>query len=606
MSSDKITHYHNQNSPNIDPRVTARALYWQGWRISSIGRHLGIKPATVHSWKQRENWDGNSPMQRIESSIEARLIQLIYQEKKSDAAYKEIKHLQNALINFKTANTVKVSNQAAPENQTTATHAPEAIPNPDNKSVNIKITEKEPKYNYFNEQQLKRVQEIHFEQMFAYQRVWHDSGKKARVRNILKSRQIGATFYFAREALIDALITGRNQVFMSASRAQAYQFKMYICDLAEMVDVTMRGDIIKLENSGAKLFFLGTNSRTAQGRTGNLYLDEYFWIPKFTQLRELTGPIAQQKQYRKTYFSTPSTEDHEAFSFWTGEDYNLERPKSQHIHLDVSHQALMNPRLDPDGQTRQIVTLDDAERGGCNLFDREQIEKEYSPSTLDQLFNCVFIKNDNALFEYSLLTGCAVDSWEKWQNFYRPTAPRPCGNTPAWIGYDPTDDSDAAGLVVAIPPLKANDPFRIIERIQLYGNDFEAQADTIKKRLNIYNVTKIIIDTTGIGTAVFQLVRKFFPAVIGIKFNIEIKEQMIIKTLSLMRSRRVEFDAGDKDFMLSFMRIKRTLTPKSQQITYTSKRNKTTSHSDLAWAAMMLFYQEPLSGYTTNSSIEVY
>ena len=64
--------------------------------------------------------------------------------------------------------------------------------------------------------------------------------KKARVRNILKSRQIGATFYFAREALIDALITGRNQVFMSASRAQAYQFKMYICDLAEMVDVTMR------------------------------------------------------------------------------------------------------------------------------------------------------------------------------------------------------------------------------------------------------------------------------------------------------------------------------------------------------------------------------
>ena len=158
MSSDKITHYHNQNSPNIDPRVTARALYWQGWRISSIGRHLGIKPATVHSWKQRENWDGNSPMQRIESSIEARLIQLIYQEKKSDAAYKEIKHLQNALINFKTANTVKVSNQAAPENQTTATHAPEAIPNPDNKSVNIKIAEKEPKYNYFNEQQLKRVQ----------------------------------------------------------------------------------------------------------------------------------------------------------------------------------------------------------------------------------------------------------------------------------------------------------------------------------------------------------------------------------------------------------------------------------------------------------------
>lgn len=44
-----------QNNPNLDPRLLARNLYWQGWRISKIGQHLGIKPATVHSWKQRDN-----------------------------------------------------------------------------------------------------------------------------------------------------------------------------------------------------------------------------------------------------------------------------------------------------------------------------------------------------------------------------------------------------------------------------------------------------------------------------------------------------------------------------------------------------------------------
>jgi uncharacterized protein YjcR len=49
--------------------------------------------------------------------------------------------------------------------------------------------------------------------MFEYQRHWWDAGIKHRIRNLLKSRQIGATYYFAREALIDALTTGRNQFF---------------------------------------------------------------------------------------------------------------------------------------------------------------------------------------------------------------------------------------------------------------------------------------------------------------------------------------------------------------------------------------------------------
>ncbi len=40
--------------------------------------------------------------------------------------------------------------------------------------------------------------------MFDYQRHWWEAGNKHRIRNVLKSRQIGATYYFAHEALIDA------------------------------------------------------------------------------------------------------------------------------------------------------------------------------------------------------------------------------------------------------------------------------------------------------------------------------------------------------------------------------------------------------------------
>lgn len=49
-----------------------------------------------------------------------------------------------------------------------------------------------------------------------------------RVELFLKSRQIGATYYFAREAFLYALETGRNQNFLSAPKNQAYLFRGYI------------------------------------------------------------------------------------------------------------------------------------------------------------------------------------------------------------------------------------------------------------------------------------------------------------------------------------------------------------------------------------------
>lgn len=605
MTPDNLAPY----NPNLDPRYLARSLYWQGWRISAIGRHLGIKPATVHSWKQRENWDGGSPAQRVATSAEARMVQLIHLPKKSDGDYKEIRQLQ-ALINGFSGNPRSTA-ATVPDTADVGKALPD-VPTIDNpprekpeRRGRARKNEK-PEQNFFEPEQFKRVQEIYREQMFGYQVTWMECGKKARFRNVLKSRQIGATFFFAREALIDALVTGRNQIFLSASRAQAFQFKLYITDLAAMVGVELKGDVIRLPNSGAKLYFLGTNSRTAQGRHGNLYVDEYFWIPDFQKLKDLASPMASQKQYRITYFSTPSTEAHEAYPFWTGALYNEERPRSEHIKLDVSPAALAAPRLDSDGQTRQIVTLDDAERGGCNLFDRDYLLKEYSPARFRQLFCCEFVADGDAIFDYQTLMRAGVDSWDEWTGIFNHLAPRPCGNNPVWIGYDPADTGDSAGLVVAMAPLKNGDPFRIVERVQLHGNNFEQQAEEIKRRMGLYHVTKIVIDTGGLGAAVYQLVMKFFPLVVGMKYTTDIKALMVNKALNLFRANRVQWDAGDKDMIISFSGIRRTLTPHSHQMTYVANRSKAASHCDLAWAAMMIFYQEPMDGnIERGSSFEV-
>lgn len=549
-------------------------------------------------------------MQRVAASAETRLHLLINKPSKSDADYKEIKSLYS-LIDGRPRKTAETSTElvsigtALPDISDGLTSSSDAE---DARSQNRKQGKvrraKKAEPNFFSDEQITRATQIFHDQLFEYQRFWLSCD--VRFRNLLKSRQIGATFFFAREALIKALKTGNNQIFLSASRAQAFQFKQYIIDLAQAVGVELKGDAIRLQNA-ATLYFLGTNSRTAQGRHGDLYVDEYFWIPDFKELTRLAKPMAAQKQYRITYFSTPSSTSHPAYGFWNGQHFNEGRTKSEHISLDVSHSALSNGRACEDGQFRHIVTLDDAEQGGCNLFDRNQLLLENSPAEFRQLFMCEFVESGDTVFKFDDLQRCTVDSWTEWGDFYKPLAARPVGNLPVWIGYDPADSGDAAALIAVLSPRQIGDKFRIVERHMLHGNDFQAQADFIRKMLDRYNVEKIVIDKTGLGAAVFQLVQGFFPAAIGVVYSLAEKYLMINKMHALMRSGRVEWEIDYKDITAAFLSIRTVATSSGKNVTYASSRSAELSHADVAWAALQVFYQEPLDGGTTGrGSVDIY
>lgn len=591
-------------SANIDPRTVARSLYWQGWRISAIGRHLGIKPATVHSWKQRENWDGGTPIQRVAASVEARLIQLIHLPKKSDGDYKEIRQLSGLIQGAAETRPSEKRAAEAPSAEKFIADLTANLPTIDTpprerkergRDARETKTEK-PHKNFLHPEQIRRMNEIFNEQSFSYQKYWGKAHDKHRFRNILKSRQIGATFYFAREAFLNSLKTGLNSIFLSASRAQAYQFRQYIFHLCGMVDAELKGgDTIALHN-GAELYFLGTNSRTAQGRNGNLYVDEYFWIPDFQRLQTLAEPMASQKHLKTTFFSTPSSEGHPAYGFWTGADYNEGRPRNEHIKLDLSHAALKNGRLDADAQWRQIVTIHDAEAAGCNLFDIDYLRRRNSPDKFAQLFECQFVPDGDSVFTFAELQKCGVDSWDEWEDWYKPLAPRPCGDAPVWIGYDPSHTGDAAGLVVAAAPTHGRDKFCVVQKNLLPGADFESQAAFIRDLLGVYNVQKIVIDANGIGAAVAELVKKFFPPTVCMTYTPDIKGLMVLKMQNLLKNGRLEWDSGDIDMQMAFLSVRRTVTASGRYTTYESVRTKAASHGDLAWAAMMLFFQEPLDG----------
>lgn len=164
-----------------------------------------------------------------------------------------------------------------------------------------------------------------------------------------------------------------------------------------------------------------------------------------------------------------------------------------------------------DGQWRQIVTIEDALKGGCTLFDIEQLKRENSADDFKNLFMCEFVDDKASVFPFEELQRCMVDTLEEWED-YAPFAANPFGSRPVWIGYDPSHRGDSAGCVVLAPPVVAGGKFRILERHQWKGMDFATQAESIRKLTEKYNVEYIGIDATGLGVGVFQLVRSFYPA----------------------------------------------------------------------------------------------
>lgn len=568
---------------DTDPRKAARALYWQGWRISSIATHLGLKRPTVEAWKQRDEWDKASPIDRVDAAVELRLIALIAKEKKDPVDFKEIDLLGRQLE--RTARVRKYGETGKEGDLNPNIAARNAGP------------KKKPERNAISEDQAKKIREAFLAELFDYQKVWYRN-RDQRTRMLLKSRQIGATWYFAREALIDAIETGHNKIFLSASRSQAFIFRNYIKKFAaDAAGVELEGDPIILPN-GAELRFLGTNSATSQGYHGDFYFDEFFWVPKFKELNKLASGMAMHKKWRKTYFSTPSSMSHEAYPMWTGKDGRKRKKDENPVPLDLSHKLLAPGLLCADRKWRQIVTVEDAVAAGCDLFDLDELRDEYSEVDYANLLMCQFIDDTASVFSFADLQACMVDSWADWIDDYKPLAMRPFGHQPVWVGYDPARSGDSAGCVVVAPPRVPGGKFRVLEKHQWRGLDFEAQAENIRQITKRYNVTYIAIDTTGLGAAVYELVQKFFPQVVALHYSPEVKSRLVLKGLSVVSKGRLEYDAGWVDFAQSFLAIRKTMTGSGRQVTFVSQRSEEIGHADLAWACLHALGNEPLEGAT--------
>lgn len=570
---------HTLNMPELKPKKTEEPVLYTQAQTKALGlflcqrttneiaQEVRVTDRTVQAWISKFEWKALRDDMPPEQVTRQRIAYLTWVDEKTDKQLRELE----ILLKFHMGDPKKVFTGGNAKDGT----------NKGRKNNKVK--------NDVSGITKEMLDEYKHKKFFKYQLAILETKNDPALnwmRFYLKSRQIGLTYLFAFEAFEDAVLTGDNQVFLSASKKQSEIFKNYIRMFAlEIGDVDLKGkDEIHLSND-AILNFLSTNARTGQGFNGHLYIDEAFWIPRFKQVDDLIGGVSIHDKWRTTYLSTASSIGHEAYPKWAG---------SKEDNIDISHKALKNGALGPDDIYRQIITVDDAIEGGATFFNLKRLHKKYPIKEIfDNLLRCVFLDDAQSAFNVKSLMACKVDA-DDWADVNMALA-RPVGRLPVWIGYDPSGVGDEAAVVVALPPKRRGGAFRLIEKLRLSGVSYQGQADEIKALCDKYNVTEIAMDVSGIGGPVSELVEIFFPRVTLIPYSINTKAHMTYKAREVIGAGRLQFDVLWDDVVHAFLMVKRSVTKNSNQPTFTAARTKDTSHADLAMAIMQLLSLEGIN-----------
>ncbi|AXF61904.1 terminase family protein [Enterobacter roggenkampii] len=565
----------------------ARALYLRRATPKEIAADLNLPNARIiYYWAEKYQWADLLSHESTEEAIERRYQLLAGRNEKTDLELKEM----DMLI----AHATKLRAQSNKHKEKLA----ESQGKRRDQGGGDEDDDQPRKKRQYRKNDISGLTQEDFdafaeENLFGYQKHLRLNIAQ-QIRNILKSRQIGATWYFAYEAFENAVMTGDPQIFLSASRPQAEVFRSYIVNIAQQYfGITLTGNPIRLSN-GAELRFLSTNKNTAQSYSGHLYCDEYFWVPNFAKLNEVASAMATHDKWRTTYFSTPSAKTHQAYPFWTGEEWKQGSKKRAHVPFPTFDELRDGGRSCPDGQWRYVITLEDAINGGFNLASIDRLRNRYNETTFSMLYMCVFVDSKDSVFRFSDLEACAVET-DTWQD-HNPDAARPFGDRPVWGGFDPARSGDLSCFVIVAPPILAPEKYRVLRVFSWKGMNFRWQAKQIEKLFQQYNFTYIGVDVTGIGQGVFENIQHFALRVAKpIRYDRNTKDQLVLKACDVVESSRIEWDKDQKEIPASFMAIRRTSTQSGNAMTFVADRTQETGHAEAFWAITHALHNEPLN-----------
>ncbi|MBU2514528.1 terminase family protein [bacterium] len=557
-------------------------LYKKGHNSAEIESLTGVSTRTQRTWRRKFKWEGPDPF----SLTEARYLRLLETGGKTPDILEEIQVLHGLILRQH----VELEKLAFKQQQTPGNRS-------DRRREERKGGRKKLQVNSFEGTDLDAEKAPVWDK---YQQEFLDDESEERF--VLKSRQIGFSFVVAWEALIDANETGRNQIFISASRNQVGQIRSYIVKFAKRCfGVKLTGkDVIEFTNANGddvELRFLSTNARTAQGYHGNVYIDEICHIPKLKEVMDYALAMATLDQYRLTYFSTPSYKSHYSYNIWEGIDEFGNKVK--------------------DVISRTKITIFDAIKKGCKRINLEKIKRRFTPRQFKFLFLCEWVDDTNSFFKAEDLEACYY-SEPKLDAKGKPVRDK-AGNLvfefadlpefehvgyPIYVGYDPnggTSGGDNASIAIGVH--LPNDRLRVFKHIPLIGKSINFQAAAIRDVVQKYRPDFLGIDVTGVGQAVWNVIKGIEDEVdhpMEVKlfnYSRELKINLVLRLERIVANRQLEIQYDDTLLIQSFLAIKVGTTDGGNP-TIIANRKSLMGHADLFWAIAHLASKFPVVEYS--------
>lgn len=142
--------------------------------------------------------------------------------------------------------------------------------------------------------------------LFPWQKRWYAQRFK-RDRYLHKGRQIGADYYFALEAVLDACLTGRNKIFIEPAPTEPED--TFISNAAQYATlflgrmVQTKSQIITLSN-GAEIRFVPENHQCWGAYSGDVYISEWAWYAHPDRIMKIVSGVTMHEKWRRTYYSS--------------------------------------------------------------------------------------------------------------------------------------------------------------------------------------------------------------------------------------------------------------------------------------------------------------
>ena len=384
---------------------------------------------------------------------------------------------------------------------------------------------------------------------------------------VLKSRQIGFTYVAAWLSLWLAISQGRNQVHISASLNQVSVMRRYIFIFAQTYfDVEMHGrqcatcllpESVESELPTVDFIFCSTNSTTAQSYNGDLWVDEFAWIPKAEQVMDTAIGMTSNKKYRMVYITTPSTTSAYAFQIWKGVD-EYGNPKKDFLH-------------------RLQINIDEAIADGCDWIDREKILARAGERRFLFMYMCQWVDDACSLFKLWQIQKCFIkneegDLLEKYEGSVK---------VPTVCGVDPNGEG---GDTFAIVICELGENLTVLETQSLQGYTIDQAMATLEKMMKRHSCKKIVYDVTGVGQGMRHRLNQWRDiAIHEIYYDYDVKQRLVFHLESLVADQKIRIPHTDQALIQSFLLIQNATTT-SGKASFRSKRKQGLGHADLFWA----------------------